>query len=61
VLDKLSAAMAQVLQMPDVKEKLANMALDVATPGPVEMKAKLESDVARWQKLAKELDIKPLE
>jgi tripartite-type tricarboxylate transporter receptor subunit TctC len=61
VVDKLSAAMAQVLQMPDVREKLGNMALDIATPGPVEMKAKLESDVARWQRLAKELDIKPAE
>jgi tripartite-type tricarboxylate transporter receptor subunit TctC len=61
VLDKLSAAMGQVLQMPDVREKLQGMALDVATPGPVAMKDKLESDVARWQRLAKELDIKPLD
>jgi tripartite-type tricarboxylate transporter receptor subunit TctC len=60
-VDKLSAAMAQVLQMPDVRERLTGMALDVANPGPAEMKAKLESDVTRWQRLAKELDIKPLD
>ncbi len=59
ILEKLSAAMAQVLQMPDVKERLSGMALDVATPGAAEMKTKLDADVARWQKLAKELDIKP--
>ncbi|MGL4229753.1 MAG: Bug family tripartite tricarboxylate transporter substrate binding protein [Casimicrobium sp.] len=61
VVDKLSAAMSQVLAMNDVREKLAGIALEVATPGAEEMKKKVESDVARWQKLAKELDIKPLE
>jgi tripartite-type tricarboxylate transporter receptor subunit TctC len=61
VVDKLAAAMDQVLRMPDVRERLAGMALDVATPGPDEMKRKLEGDVARWAKLAVDLDIKPLD
>lgn len=61
VVDRLSAAMEEVLRMPDVRERLAAMALEVAVPGPVAMKAKLEDDAARWVRLAQELDIKPLD
>jgi tripartite-type tricarboxylate transporter receptor subunit TctC len=61
IVDKLGAAMTQVLAMSDVREKLAAISLEVAAPGADEMRKKVESDVARWQKLAKELDIKPLD
>jgi tripartite-type tricarboxylate transporter receptor subunit TctC len=61
VVDKLAAAMEQVLRMPDVRERLVGMALEVAAPGPEEMKRKVEADAARWVKLAQELDIKPLD
>jgi len=61
VVDKLAAAMDQVLKMPDVRERLAGMALNVAAPGADEMKRQLEADAARWVKLAQELDIKPLD
>ncbi len=61
VVDKLAAAMAEVLRMPDVRERLVGMAMEVAAPGPDEMKRKVESDAARWVALAKELDIKPLD
>jgi tripartite-type tricarboxylate transporter receptor subunit TctC len=61
VVDKLSAAMATILAMPDVREKLNNIALEVATPGADEMRRKVEGDSTRWQRLAKELDIKPLD
>ena len=61
VVDRLAAAMDQVLRMPDVRERLAGMALDVAQPGPAEMRSKVESDAARWVKLAQELDIKPID
>jgi tripartite-type tricarboxylate transporter receptor subunit TctC len=61
VVDKLAAAMAEVLAMPDVRERLAGMAMDVAAPGPAEMKRKVEGDAAQWVRLAQELDIKPLD
>jgi tripartite-type tricarboxylate transporter receptor subunit TctC len=61
VVDKLAAAMAQVLQMPDVRERLLGLAMEVAPPGPQAMKRQLEDDAARWQRLAKELDIKPVD
>ena len=61
IVDKLAAAIAQVLQMPDVRERLAGLALELVTPGAAEMQAKLEGDTTRWARLAKELDIKPLD
>jgi tripartite-type tricarboxylate transporter receptor subunit TctC len=61
VIEKLSTAIAQVLKMQDVKDRLASIALDVANPEPDEMRKKVEGDIARWQKLAQELNIKPLE
>ena len=61
IVERLSAAMDEVLRMPDVRERLTSMALEVASPGPVAMKAKLEDDAARWLRLAQELDIKPLD
>lgn len=61
VVERLAAAMEQILKMPDVRERLGSMALEVAQPGPAEMKTKVEGDAARWVKLAQELDIKPLD
>jgi tripartite-type tricarboxylate transporter receptor subunit TctC len=53
--------MEQVLRMPDVRERLNGLALEVAQPGPAEMKVKLDNDAARWVKLAQELNIQPLD
>lgn len=61
LVDRLSAALAEVMRMPDVRERLTGMALAVAAPGADEMKRQLEGDAARWQRLAQELDIKPLD
>jgi tripartite-type tricarboxylate transporter receptor subunit TctC len=61
VVEKLSSAIALVLKMQDVKDRLASIALDVANPEPEEMRRKVEGDIARWQKLAQELNIKPME
>ena len=61
VTARLASAMDEVLRMPDVKEKLAVLALAPAAGGTAEMKATVEGDTARWQKLAQELNIKPAE
>jgi hypothetical protein len=53
--------MDEALRMPDVHERLAVMALEVAIPGSLAMKAKLEDDAARWLRLAQEPDIKLLD
>ena len=61
IVEKLANAMEQVLRMADVRERLAGMALEVASPAPDEMRRKVEGDAARWVKLAQELDIKPID
>ena len=61
VVDKLGAAMAQILQMPDFRERLVGMTLDVAAPGPDGMRRKVEADSARWTRLAQELKLEPLD
>ncbi len=61
VVERLSAAITQVMKAPEVRERLAAMALEPGAAAPEEMKRKLEDDVARWQKLARELDLKPLD
>ena len=61
VVAKLASAVEQVMKMPDVRERLATLALDLADPGAEVMRRQLEADAARWRKLAAELDIKPLD
>lgn len=61
VLERLSEALDQVLRMPDVRDRLSGMALEVGSADPAEMRRKLESDAARWLRLAQELSIKPLD
>lgn len=61
VLDRLAEAMDQVLRMPEVRERLSGMALEVGSADPADMRRKLESDAGRWQRLAQELNIKPLD
>ncbi|MBC5768231.1 Bug family tripartite tricarboxylate transporter substrate binding protein [Ramlibacter albus] len=61
VVARLSSAMEQVLAMPDVRERLAGMAMEVAVAGTAEMKRKVESDASQWVRLAQELDIKPID
>jgi tripartite-type tricarboxylate transporter receptor subunit TctC len=61
VVGKLSRAMEQVLQMPEVRKHLGEMAVEVAAPGPRVMLRQLEDDLARWTRLAMALDIKPFD
>ena len=43
---------------PEVKEKLANIGGNLNVGSPDEMAALLKSESARWQKLAKDANIK---
>jgi tripartite-type tricarboxylate transporter receptor subunit TctC len=61
IVDRLAAAIDQVTRLPDVRERLSSMALEVADPGAATMRRQLESDTARWRKLAQDLDLKPLD
>jgi tripartite-type tricarboxylate transporter receptor subunit TctC len=61
IVNRISAAMSELLKMPDTKVRLDALELVAGNGSPVEMKAQLEADFARWQKLAAELNIKPAE
>ena len=54
-------AMVHVLKMPNVRERLVDMAFDGARPGPIEIRTQVEGDAARWVKLAQEMNIQPLD
>jgi tripartite-type tricarboxylate transporter receptor subunit TctC len=59
VIDKLHAATAKALGQADVKERLASVGLAPMALTPEQLKAFMTSEVAKWQRLAKEAGIEP--
>lgn len=60
VQERLSAAITEVLSTNDTKQRLNALELEPGNGSIAEMKTQLEGDYQRWQKLAQELNIKPL-
>ena len=60
-ISTMASAGTQVLIMPEVRERLASLALEPASGEPQEMQRKVEGDFVKWQALARELDIKPID
>ena len=50
---------AQVLHLPDIKERLEAVAFHVATTTPEEHESKLRADIAAFAKVMKEIGLKP--
>ncbi|HEX2198885.1 MAG TPA: tripartite tricarboxylate transporter substrate binding protein [Burkholderiales bacterium] len=59
VIARLHQETARILALPDVKERLAQAALQAVGNTPGEFEAVLRADIERWTKLANELGIKP--
>jgi tripartite-type tricarboxylate transporter receptor subunit TctC len=59
VIARLHKESAAVLALPDVKERLAQAALQAVGNTPREFEAVMRADIERWTKLAQELGIKP--
>jgi tripartite-type tricarboxylate transporter receptor subunit TctC len=53
ILDKISADVAEVAKMPDVRERLADQGTTVATSTPTEFDAILRSDTERFSNMLK--------
>jgi tripartite-type tricarboxylate transporter receptor subunit TctC len=53
-VDKLNAAIKQVLSQPDARKLMASAGVDVATSTPEEFGALLQSELDRWGKVVKE-------
>ena len=58
VVKLLHQEVARALELPDVKERFASLALDIAPLGPDEFRKLIESDVKRWKEVVAKSGIK---
>ncbi len=58
IIDKLHKAMYDILQKPDVQERLKGVGLTISGAGPDELLAFQKAEVAKWAKVAREANIK---
>ena len=49
----------RILQLPDVKERMAGEGLEPAGGSPERFREVLQREIAKWQKVVKTADIKP--
>ena len=58
VVQQINAALAQVVQMPDVKERLAKDALEPAVGSPAQLGQFLQRDLEGWKAVVKQQGLK---
>jgi tripartite-type tricarboxylate transporter receptor subunit TctC len=56
---RMNAETARVMALPDVKEKLAALGLDVATGTPEALASFMQTETTKWAKVVKESGAKP--
>jgi len=56
---RINAETARVMALPDVKDKLAALGLEVATGTPEALAAFMQAETAKWAKVVKESGAKP--
>jgi tripartite-type tricarboxylate transporter receptor subunit TctC len=59
ILDKLHADLTKVLQMPDVKQRFADMVVEAAPQSREEFTAFIRGEMQRWAKVVKDAGIPP--
>ena len=59
IVARLNSELVAVLNMPEVRSKLADGAVDVGADSPEHAKAVVESDITRWTSVIKARNIKP--
>jgi tripartite-type tricarboxylate transporter receptor subunit TctC len=59
VVQKIARDVAAALALPDVKDKLAGMGMDIAPGSPDALGAFLRQDIASWQRVTRTANIKP--
>ncbi len=57
VVDKLNAALKEVLAMPEVKERLLELGIEAQWSAPDEIMGRLKSDIAKWGKVIEQAGI----
>lgn len=58
IVKLLNQEITRALEQPDVKERFAGLALDIAPLGPEEFRKLIESDVKRWKEVVTKSGIK---
>jgi len=58
LIERLHQGIAKVLQMADVRERIAGFGIDPGNAGPGELGAILKADLARWTAVSKSANIK---
>ncbi len=48
IINLLNATIREIVAMPDVKERYADLGIEAKASSPEELKARLESDIAKW-------------
>ena len=59
IVNRLNADINRVLEMPDIREKFAQLALDSSRNSPAEFAAFLETEVPKWAQATRESGAKP--
>ena len=59
VIDRFSAALAKVLALPDVRDRLTSMGLTVAHMSPQQLGARERAYTATWTRLIQKLGVQP--
>ncbi len=59
VIKALNDAIVKVVDMPEVKEKLASMGADAQSSTPEQLGAYLKADTAKWAKILKDSGVQP--
>lgn len=60
IVDKWNTEVNRLLQAPDMKELMSTSGLEIVGGTPAHFRAVLVSDVAKWQKVVKAANIKPV-
>lgn len=58
VIAKINTELLKVLQLPDVRERMAGLGMEVAGSTPDELAALVRSDIAKWSRVIRESGIR---
>jgi len=58
IIKTLHAEILKSLQLPDVKERIGNLGVEIATNTPQQFAADIRADIVKWDQLIKSLGIR---
>ena len=59
VIARINQDMRKILEMPDVKQRLADQGAEAASSTPEEFGARIRADIVKWAKVVKNAGIQP--